>query len=423
MGFSVQLTQASRDGGVDLNVVDHTPIRGGRYIVQAKRYQGGVGEPIIRDLYGTLLHSGAVKAILITTGYFTEDAVSFAQGKPIELVDGKALTCLIDQYQLHHEFSVDASSQIRADEIPKLTKEAQRSILEQALKDDPNNLGIGEALLEFLPYEDQITLGEKLAYEIEEQTKGAKLPTKIAKILQSAYIEQAWDNPEKRKKATARGIQWTEFLLKAGDRSVTTIHLGGGLYRMSEGNLGLLAAFYKEHLDVVMTNAHLITYYCNCLPNEDAISILERVLSEKRPDFSKKELHVIQWALASHYEKSGSHDKAIASYRLATNLEDKEALALFLFVIREMKGKPAAYQEALRLLAEKGETLAALWGIAHECYFNDLETDQLRYLKRANAIAPNDREVCIELAIAYNTSGQNEEAAYWHKKAELLSDV
>ena len=57
MGFSVQLTRASRDGGVDLNIVDPTPIRGGRYIVQAKRYQGGVGEPIIRDLYGTLLHS------------------------------------------------------------------------------------------------------------------------------------------------------------------------------------------------------------------------------------------------------------------------------------------------------------------------------------------------------------------------------
>ena len=97
MGFSVQLTRASRDGGVDLNIVDPTPIRGGRYIVQAKRYQGGVGEPIIRDLYGTLLHSGAVKAILITTGYFTEDAISFAQGKPIELVDGDALGRLIEQ--------------------------------------------------------------------------------------------------------------------------------------------------------------------------------------------------------------------------------------------------------------------------------------------------------------------------------------
>ncbi len=104
MGLLVQLTQASHDGGVDLNVIDLTPIRGGRYIVQAKRYRSGVGEPIIRDLYGTLLHSGAVKAILITTGYFTEGAVAFAYGKPIELVDGDALGRLIDQYRCTMSF-------------------------------------------------------------------------------------------------------------------------------------------------------------------------------------------------------------------------------------------------------------------------------------------------------------------------------
>jgi restriction system protein len=121
MGLSVQLTQASHDGGVDLHVIDPTPIRGGRYIVQAKRYQGGVGEPIMRDLYGTLLHSGAVKAILITTGYFTEGAVAFAYGKPIELVDGNALGRLIDQYQLHHEFSGDAISPNSADPLSSVT--------------------------------------------------------------------------------------------------------------------------------------------------------------------------------------------------------------------------------------------------------------------------------------------------------------
>lgn len=104
MGFTVQLTQPSHDGGVDHVVFDPTPIRGGRYIIQAKRYEGGVGEPVIRDLYGTLLHSGAVKAILITTGHFTDAASAFAKGKPIELVDGDALEKLVEQAQLNGVF-------------------------------------------------------------------------------------------------------------------------------------------------------------------------------------------------------------------------------------------------------------------------------------------------------------------------------
>ena len=116
MGFLVQLTKHSHDGGVDLVVEDTTPIRGGRYIVQAKRYEGGVGEPVIRDLYGTLMHEGAVKAILITTGYFTADARTFSRGKPIELVDGDALEKLVDQFHLSLEFSADPKTEVELQE-------------------------------------------------------------------------------------------------------------------------------------------------------------------------------------------------------------------------------------------------------------------------------------------------------------------
>jgi restriction system protein len=58
-----------------------------------------VGEPVVRDLYGTLLHEEAQGAYLITTGTFTKKAQDWAAGKPIVLYDGEALLGLIREIQ------------------------------------------------------------------------------------------------------------------------------------------------------------------------------------------------------------------------------------------------------------------------------------------------------------------------------------
>lgn len=100
MGFTTQTTKASGDGGIDLIAYNHQPLLSGKYIIQCKRYAGSVGEPIIRDLYGVIMSERANKGILITTGHFTKSAISFAEGKPIELIDGIKLKELLTQYQL-----------------------------------------------------------------------------------------------------------------------------------------------------------------------------------------------------------------------------------------------------------------------------------------------------------------------------------
>ncbi len=51
-GGEVKITQASRDGGVDAIAFDPDPIRGGKIIIQAKRYTNTVGLSAVRDLYG-----------------------------------------------------------------------------------------------------------------------------------------------------------------------------------------------------------------------------------------------------------------------------------------------------------------------------------------------------------------------------------
>lgn len=98
MGFSVETTKASGDGGIDLIAYNSQPLLSGKYIIQCKRYIGSVGEPVIRDLYGVVTSERANKGILMTSGVFTKQAQIFADGKPIELIDGVKLRELLQDY-------------------------------------------------------------------------------------------------------------------------------------------------------------------------------------------------------------------------------------------------------------------------------------------------------------------------------------
>lgn len=79
------------DGGVDLVLR-----REGTVLVQCKRwktYRVGVKE--VRELFGILSAEKAARAILITSGRFTDDARAFAAGKPLDLIDGGDLLELV----------------------------------------------------------------------------------------------------------------------------------------------------------------------------------------------------------------------------------------------------------------------------------------------------------------------------------------
>ena len=94
-GAEVKVTQASRDGGVDAVVFNPDPIHGGKTIIQAKRYTNVVGVSAVRDLYGTVMHEGANKGILVTTATYGPDAYEFAKDKPITLINGSNLLHLL----------------------------------------------------------------------------------------------------------------------------------------------------------------------------------------------------------------------------------------------------------------------------------------------------------------------------------------
>ncbi len=98
MGLTADVTGGSADGGVDIVAYDDSPITGGKYVVQCKRYgqskKVGVGE--VRELYGVVQAEGANKGILITSSSFTSHALAFSEGKPIELIDGTKLGLLLE---------------------------------------------------------------------------------------------------------------------------------------------------------------------------------------------------------------------------------------------------------------------------------------------------------------------------------------
>lgn len=115
-GGEVKVTQASRDGGVDAIAFDPDPIRGGKIVIQAKRYTNVVGVSAVRDLYGTVLNEGATKGILVTTATYGPDAYEFAKGKPLTLLNGSNLLHLLEKHG--HKAKIDL-------------KEAKRTLAEQ----------------------------------------------------------------------------------------------------------------------------------------------------------------------------------------------------------------------------------------------------------------------------------------------------
>ncbi|MDG0834797.1 restriction endonuclease, partial [Pelomonas saccharophila] len=86
------------DGGVDLVLT--RPAKNGteKYLVQCKQWRAfKVGVEVVRELYGAMAARGAAGGFVVTSGRFTEDAVAFASGRNVTLVDGTSLQGLLRQ--------------------------------------------------------------------------------------------------------------------------------------------------------------------------------------------------------------------------------------------------------------------------------------------------------------------------------------
>ncbi|MDQ1091271.1 restriction system protein [Xanthomonas sacchari] len=113
-GYAVEETGlGGADGGIDLILRKD----GRRTLVQCKQWKRQqVGVSVVREMYGLLAHHQADAVKIVCVGSYTADAARFAQGKPIELVDGGRLLEMIQAAR--RDGAISSSSSLRVEPAP-----------------------------------------------------------------------------------------------------------------------------------------------------------------------------------------------------------------------------------------------------------------------------------------------------------------
>ena len=92
MGYKVQHVGKMGDHGIDVLLINpHNQ----KEIVQCKQWSKPVGEPVLRDLYGAMMHDQAVRGWIWAPRGFSGPAKTWAKGKSIVLVDDAEIDRLI----------------------------------------------------------------------------------------------------------------------------------------------------------------------------------------------------------------------------------------------------------------------------------------------------------------------------------------
>lgn len=99
LGYEAEPTPISGDSGVD----GYLRKNGALSVLQCKRVKGSVGEPILRDLFGTMHSHGAKEGIVVTTGKVSVKARRWATGKPIRIIELDELVQLVREHYKEDE--------------------------------------------------------------------------------------------------------------------------------------------------------------------------------------------------------------------------------------------------------------------------------------------------------------------------------
>ncbi len=96
----LQRVGGAGDGGID-GIISLDRLGLEKVYVQAKRWQGVVGRPVVQGFYGALAGQRANKGVFITTSTFTPQAFEFARSvERVVLVDGARLAELMIDFEV-----------------------------------------------------------------------------------------------------------------------------------------------------------------------------------------------------------------------------------------------------------------------------------------------------------------------------------
>lgn len=96
-----EVLRRSRDGGID-GIVKQDRLGLDTIYIQAKRWEGPVGRPVVQEFVGALHGVKAKRGVLLTTSYFTQDAKDYASSieTRVVLIDGEELASLMIEHDL-----------------------------------------------------------------------------------------------------------------------------------------------------------------------------------------------------------------------------------------------------------------------------------------------------------------------------------
>ncbi|RMF93539.1 MAG: restriction endonuclease [Nitrospinota bacterium] len=102
LGLEIESSTQVNEREWDLVAVRPVPIVGGRYLVQCVLLpaEALIDVTKVRLLHDMVKAEGAAKGILITNGYFTQDALQAYEEAPIELINGRRFRDLLLRYRL-----------------------------------------------------------------------------------------------------------------------------------------------------------------------------------------------------------------------------------------------------------------------------------------------------------------------------------
>ena len=95
-------TGKSGDGGSD-GVIKQDKLGLDVVCIQAKRWDGPVGRPVVQGFVGSMDYIRAKKGVIMTTSCFTKDAIDFVErieAKKVVLIDGVQLAALMIEHNL-----------------------------------------------------------------------------------------------------------------------------------------------------------------------------------------------------------------------------------------------------------------------------------------------------------------------------------
>jgi restriction endonuclease Mrr len=102
-GYDVELTPKTRDGGFDILSIKKGDLGSALTLVECKRYteNNKVDVGIVRGLYGVVEEKRATQGLIVTTSYFTKDAIAFRDRLPyrLALADFDRLTKFLREWR------------------------------------------------------------------------------------------------------------------------------------------------------------------------------------------------------------------------------------------------------------------------------------------------------------------------------------